>query len=57
MPQQKTRDCLSLFDLTAPPEDWGDKGGTVPHIQSALQMKTSQYQKIVDVIVNKHYET
>ena len=53
------RECISYFYLLVlhapPPEDWNGEGGAVSEIQSALRLKASQRQRILNVIDATHH--
>ena len=52
-------ECISPFCLTIiyapPPKDWKGKGGTISEIVSTLRSKTSQRQRVEDVIAATHH--
>ena len=57
-PERKMRECISDFYLLVldapPPEDWKGEGGTISEIISALRLKDSQRQRVMNVIAATH---
>ena len=53
------RECISHFYLLVlqapPPEDWKGKGSTVSEIVSALRLKKSQRQRVMNVLAKTHH--